>query len=250
MDPSHAYRAQRFGQKPGPERDAVIVERALELSINGDVFTVLMHTPGMERELAIGLLLNEGLLKAGELPDVKFSEGKGQDHVDVVMDIDPSKVINKRSLLSATSCGICGTRELNIPKGDKLGDAAFDTAQVQNMYTALSDGQDLFKTTGGCHAAALFSPSGQLISLAEDAGRHNATDKAIGAAALSGRLPQAHYLLLSGRVSYELVSKAFKARIPVVCSVSAATSMAVDFALEWGITLLVFCRGERSTRLA
>ena len=253
MDALHGYRTVRFqDDRTSEQTEHVLVERPLQVLLNGTPFTVLMHTPGWERELVLGLLLNEGLIQASQLPDIEFNTGANSlDRIAINLPgLNPKDVANKRALLSATSCGICGTRELEIPSGEALESAVISAEVLPSLHAQMRAHQPLFDQTGGSHAAALFDAGGNLLVLAEDAGRHNATDKAIGRLLDRGVLSKAHYLALSGRVSYELISKAFRARIPVVASVSAPTSMAVDFALEWGIALLAFCREGRFTRFA
>lgn len=253
MDALHGYRTVRFqDDRTSDQTEHVLVERPLQVLLNDTPFTVLMHTPGWERELALGLLLNEGLIQAGQLPEIEFHTSVDSlDRIAVNLPgLNPKDVANKRALLSATSCGICGTRELEIPAGEALESAVISAEVLPSLHAQMRAHQPLFDQTGGSHAAALFDAGGNLLVLAEDAGRHNATDKAIGRLLDRGVLSKAHYLALSGRVSYELISKAFRARIPVVASVSAPTSMAVDFALEWGIALLAFCREGRFTRFA
>ncbi|MGB0137995.1 MAG: formate dehydrogenase accessory sulfurtransferase FdhD [Flavobacteriales bacterium] len=253
MEALHGYRTVRFARgHTSDQTEQVLIERPLQVVLNGTPFTVLMHTPGWERELVLGLLLNEGLIHANQIPEIQFNtDSESLDRIAVTLPgLNPNDVANKRALLSATSCGICGTRELDIPEGDALESAGLSPDLLPSLHAQMRAHQPLFDQTGGSHAAALFDAGGNLLVLAEDAGRHNATDKAIGRLLDRGVLSKAHYLALSGRVSYELISKAFRARIPVVASVSAPTSMAVDFALEWGIALLAFCREGRFTRFA
>lgn len=210
-----------------------------------------MQTPGSEVELVTGLLTGEGMIKRNHAPqiDVVHETNGYISHVDVELPgLDMESVINKRSLLSAAACGICGTRELEMIQGEKLDDQSQAlSSSVLSMFAEMSKGQTAFQESGGSHAAALFSLEGKLLTLKEDVGRHNAVDKVVGDLSIKGELNQAHFLVVSGRISYEIVAKCFKARIPVLAAVSAPSSLAVDFAKELGITLLAFCRENRFT---
>lgn len=210
-----------------------------------------MQTPGSEVELVTGLLTGEGMIKRGEAPtvDIVHKTNGYVSHVNVdIPNLDMETVINKRSLLSAAACGICGTRELEMVQGEKLDDKSKAlSSSVLALFTEMSKGQTAFQESGGSHGAALFSLEGKLLTLKEDVGRHNAVDKVVGDLSIQGELNQAHFLVVSGRISYEIVAKCFKARVPVLAAVSAPSSLAVDFAKELGITLLAFCRDNRFT---
>lgn len=210
-----------------------------------------MQTPGSEVELVTGLLTGEGMIERNHAPQIEIiHETNGfVSHVNVELPgLDMESVINKRSLLSAAACGICGTRELEMIQGEKLDDQSQAlSSSVLSMFAEMSKGQTAFQESGGSHAAALFTLEGQLLTLKEDVGRHNAVDKVVGDLSIKGELNRAHFLVVSGRISYEIVAKCFKARIPVLAAVSAPSSLAVDFAKELGITLLAFCRENRFT---
>jgi FdhD protein len=156
----------------------------------------------------------------------------------------------ERHFMTSSACGICGKASLDalelrgcpvVPPGP-----AVDPAVLPRLPDALRERQGLFESTGGLHAAGLFTTGGELVALREDVGRHNAVDKLIGWALLDGRLPLSdHLLMVSGRSSYEILQKALAAGIPVVCAVSAPSSLAVDLARRFGMTLVGFLRGQR-----
>lgn len=210
-----------------------------------------MQTPGNEVELVTGLLVGEGIIRRDVVPRIQEIHKTGDyiSHVNVdIPGLDMAKIINKRSLLSAAACGICGTRELEMIQGEKLDNQSKAlSSSVLALFNEMSLGQTAFMESGGSHAASLFSLEGQMLTLKEDVGRHNAVDKVVGDLVIQGTLDQAHFLVVSGRISYEIVAKCFKARTPVLAAVSAPSSLAVDFAKELGITLLAFCRENRFT---
>jgi len=235
--------------------DALTVEHPLSVSINGETFTLTMQTPGNEQELVRGLLFTEGIYKkkntALDIQTIETSEQGFVSKVNVVVDekeLDHSQ-LNKRNLLSVASCGICGKTELVLPAGKQLqiNTSTLALQDVQSMFEEMQKVQTAFLTSGGCHAASAFSNDKKMMTMQEDIGRHNAVDKVIGSLLMKNALSDAQYLLVSGRVSYEIVSKCFIAGIPFLLAVSAPSSLAVDFAKELGITLLGFCREDRAT---
>ena len=153
-------------------------------------------------------------------------------------------------MLSVSSCGICGKKELKDLKveGKKLNfSAQFSSSIIQEMFNKMKSFQLVFEKTGGSHAASIFDNKQNLLSLKEDLGRHNAVDKVIGDLLIKNNLKKANFLLVSGRVSYEIVSKAFIAKIPVIIAISACSSLSVDFAKEFGICLIGFTRDDKMT---
>ncbi len=234
--------------------DALTVEHPLSVSINDEPFTLTMQTPGHEFDLVRGLLFTEGVYKkkSGQLIiDVKEESETGFiSKVNVVIpesDLDKSQ-LNKRNLLSVASCGICGKTELTFPDTAEIKSTAqLNMSFISDMFHTMSAAQTAFMQSGGCHAAATFDREHEMLTIKEDIGRHNAVDKVIGHLLNNSELKNATYLLVSGRVSYEIVSKAFMAGIPFLMAVSAPSSLAVDFAKELGITLLGFCREDRAT---
>ncbi len=235
--------------------ESLAVEEALEIRINGEPYTVIMRTPGMELELVHGLLYLEDVYRNPShlQPTVNERNNLGyirSINVNVEAQYLGSGYLSGRSLLSVSSCGICGKKELSdiAVQGSMLQTSSIlDSTSIFRMFKAMERVQSNFKRTGGCHAAAAFNLQGKLLSSAEDIGRHNAVDKVVGRLLLDDNLKKAKILLVSGRVSYEIVSKAFGAKIPVLAAVSAPSSLAVDYAKELGITLCGFTRGERTT---
>ena len=155
--------------------------------------------------------------------------------------------MNKRTLLSVSLCGICGKQKIEdiSVSGKKLKPKiSFDTTKLKSMFEEMQQLQNTFLVSGGSHAAALFNKEYQIIALKEDIGRHNAVDKTIGQLLNTNSLNKVSCMLVSGRVSYEIISKAFIAKIPIVVAVSACSTLAVDFAKEFGICLIGFSRGS------
>ncbi|MAR68699.1 MAG: formate dehydrogenase family accessory protein FdhD [Crocinitomicaceae bacterium] len=237
-------------------KDHLMVEEALQININQEPFTVIMQSPGDELDLARGLLYAEDIaIKDNDKYDFQLGERNELGHITTV-NVQANETDlgtgykNSRSLLSVSSCGICGKRELGdlAVSGEKISTQTKITlVKLQHMFAKMQEQQGVFALTGGSHAAALFTESEELLALKEDVGRHNAVDKVIGSTLLNNSLSKAHYLLVSGRVSYEIVTKAFVAKTPILAAVSAPSSLAVDYAKELGITLFGFCRDGRAT---
>jgi FdhD protein len=239
-----------------PVNDYLTVEEAMAITINGKSFTVTMRTPGDELELVRGLLYSEDIYRNKEVnPEVLEMEKNEMGYISKVHLQIPVESLgngykNSRSLLSVSSCGICGKQELI----DIVPEAQIDTGklkiglpEITKMYAILEKGQVQFEKSGGIHAAAIFNKQHEILSLKEDIGRHNAVDKAIGDLLLAKNIKRAEFMLVSGRVSYEIITKAFAARIPFLAAVSAPSSLAVDYAKELGITLMGFCREKKFT---
>jgi FdhD protein len=215
---------------------------------------VTMRTPGHEAELATGFLLTEGLIAgASDVVGIEVADpgthSQPDDEVVVRLarDLDPG-TIGSRNFVATASCGICGKASLDqvevrcapIPDGPVV-----TPALLLALPGRLREGQAVFGATGGLHASALFDPSGELVALREDVGRHNALDKLVGSRLLAGELPlHDRVLLVSGRASFELVQKAAVAGIPVLAAVSAPSDLAVQAADRLGVTLVGFLRGE------
>ncbi len=234
--------------------DSLVVEAPLQININEKAYTVVMRTPGNDTELVRGLLFAEDIYK-NNLP-LQTTILEKDNHIPKVINIMISKddlgagYLNKRTLLSVSSCGICGKQQLEDldVSGEKLSDAAlFSSENTRMMFDVFRQQQKTFHQTGGSHAAGVFDENYQLLTLKEDIGRHNAVDKCVGDLLNKGKLKQGSFLLVSGRVSYEIVSKAFLAKIPVIVAVSACSSMAVDYAKELGICLIGFTREHKMT---
>ena len=236
--------------------DSLTVEDALSISINGEKFMVTMRTPGDERELVRGLLYSEDIYRKREPRlDIKTAETDERGYISKLDITIPNQYLgdgykNSRSLLSVSSCGICGKQDLvEIVNEDQIiqEDLHIGLSEINEMYAIMEKSQHQFAQSGGVHAAAIFDKNRKMLAIKEDIGRLNAVDKAIGSLLLDSTLKQAEFLLVSGRVSYEIVTKAFAARIPFLAAVSAPSSLAVDYSKELGITLMGFCRTSKFT---
>jgi len=251
------YQGEKFDvEGVDPVVDALTVEEALQININGKPFTMSMRTPGADNELIRGLLHSEAIITSTRFHPKPILQKKNEEGIVTVVDLEiPEAYLglgysNSRSLLSVSSCGICGKTELGEQafKGEAIeASAQFPTESFTEMFAQMNHGQYDFKQSGGTHAVALFDANGSLLVVREDIGRHNAVDKAIGWLLLQGRMDEAKAMTVSGRISYEITIKAFKAGIPFLAAVSAPSSLAVDYAKEFGITLLGFCREGRAT---
>lgn len=236
--------------------DALTIEEALQININNKPFTVSMRTPGDDINLVRGMLHSEGIIKnASYIPELILKKENNDGIITIVELSIPKKELgegysNSRSLLSVSSCGICGRTELGDMSflGKTIDDTVkIDVSLLETAFEKMNALQSDFRKSGGTHAAAAFNISGTILCSMEDIGRHNAVDKVIGKLVLSNKLDSASILTVSGRVSYEIVIKCFKARIPFLAAVSAPSSLAVDYAKELGITLFAFCRDGRAT---
>lgn len=240
---------------PGQERadDDVAVEAPLEVRLNGQPFSVIMRTPGADRELALGFLFTERILRhRHELKAVTI--GERGDCVDVELVSTRDAVVagaraERRQVTMTSACGMCGRRSLDSLTVDAPPcpvEWSVEARIISSLPVVLQGVQSAFAQTGGLHAAALFDREGRLESSAEDVGRHNAVDKLLGRVLEAGQLPRSDSLLMvSGRSSFEIVQKAWLGGIPLVAAVSAPSSMAVDLAREAGMTLLGFVRPGR-----
>lgn len=234
--------------------DFVVVEAPLQININNEPYTVVMRTPGDDVDLIRGLLFAEDIYKGRKNLNIKIIENTDANFSVVNIDIPKKELgkgyLNKRTLLSVSSCGICGAQTLDAIKksGDKLiSDLKISSENIEEMFEGMNKQQHVFNDTGASHAAAIFDSKHQLLSIKEDIGRHNAVDKSVGDLLKAHQLKNAKYLLVSGRVSYEIVCKAFIAKIPTIIAVSGCSSLAIDFCKEFGIHLLGFARGQNHT---
>jgi FdhD protein len=215
---------------------------------------VTMRTPGHEAELAAGFLLTEGLVTGREdIASIEVADPVTNANPDdevlvrLARPLDPDAV-SSRNFVATASCGICGKASLDqvqvrcapIPPGPVV-----TPETLLALPDRLREGQAVFGFTGGLHASGLFTPAGELVALREDVGRHNALDKLVGGRLLAGELPlHDRILLVSGRVSFELVQKAAVAGIPILAAVSAPSDLAVEAAERLGVTLVGFLRGD------
>jgi FdhD protein len=243
----------------GHRADMLAVEEPLEIRIGGKPLTVTMRTPGDDIDLAAGFLFCEGLAGPENLRQIRMCD---ENVADVTLEPGapyapqsqrlpwPQEAPQaRRNFLTTSACGVCGKESIDAIRVKSRYDVTADDVKVSpGVLTSLPDrlraAQKVFASTGGLHAAGLFTPDGTLLVLREDVGRHNAVDKIVGWALRDGRLPLAgHVLLVSGRASFELVQKAYMAGIPVLAAVSAPSSLAVGLAEEAGLTLVGFLRG-------
>ena len=246
----------------GARADLLAVEEPLEIRIGGQPLTVTMRTPGDDLDLAAGFLFTEGLLTPGiDLRQIRMCDENVADAtLEVADQPSPAEVARatdarraqknaQRNFLTTSACGVCGKESIDAIAVRSRYDLTADRVQVTPEVLAslpdrLREAQRVFASTGGLHAAGLFTADGTLAVLREDVGRHNAVDKVIGWALRAGQLPASgHILMVSGRASFELVQKAAVAGIPVLAAVSAPSSLAADLAEETGMTLVGFLRG-------
>jgi FdhD protein len=240
-----------------PLQDEVAIEEPIEIRIGGTSISITMRTPGDDFELAAGFLFTERIVSERfDLESIVYGHGPDKRPSPNVVDVAlrPGKTVDlarlQRHFYAASSCGVCGKASICAVRVRGLRRPAEDVrispALLAVLPAVLRNRQEAFDRTGGLHAAALFDASGALIDVREDVGRHNAVDKVIGRALLDGRLPLSRQILfVSGRGAFEIVQKALVAGVPVVASVSAPSSLAVELAREYGLTLIGFIRGQR-----
>jgi FdhD protein len=239
------------------KEDFLAAEEPLEIRIGEDPLSVTMRTPGHDLELAAGFLLTEGLIqRRAQIVALEADAGiAAENRGNVVLaklapEAAPDFEKMRRHFFAASSCGICGKASIDSVRARTLvapnPDFLLDPEVLVRLPEKLRESQAVFGRTGGLHAAALFDGAGELLVLREDIGRHNAVDKVIGWALLEERVPLGNTMLLvSGRGGFEIVQKAIVAGLPVVASVSAPSSLAVQLARELGQTLIGFLRGRR-----
>ncbi len=243
--------------------DALATEEPMEMRlVSGGArrtIAVTMRTPGADFELAAGFLYGEGVISSPEdisrisyCVDADVDAEQRYNIVNVELrggrDYDPRPL--ERHFYTTSACGVCGKASLEqlelrgcpvIPPGPEISPQT-----IYSLPQKLREAQGLFEATGGLHAAALFDAEGELVALREDVGRHNATDKLFGWALLEGRLPLSdHIVMVSGRSSFEILQKCLAAGVPIVCAISAPSSLAVEVARRFDITLVGFLRGRR-----
>lgn len=266
LRPGSKTRARVRVVSDGQERrrgDYLATEEPLEIRLVAGGATerlaVTMRTPGNDFELAAGFLHGEGIVTDPQAlrgisycTDPELDAAQQYNVVNVRLDgaAMPDLRGLERHFYTSSACGVCGKASLDAIeiRGCPLPSPGprVDAEVIYGLPDKLREAQGLFESTGGLHAAGLFTPEGELECLREDVGRHNAVDKLVGWALLDGRLPLAdRILLVSGRASYEIMQKALAAGVPMVCAVSAPSSLAVDVAERFGMTLAGFVRGRR-----
>jgi FdhD protein len=250
-------------EKRTEQQDRVAVEEPLEIQLSAATaagsaaksISITMRTPGDDRELALGFLLTEGVIQSADQVASVMHTGPAAENglqntirVELQADVDVALDKLERHFYTTSSCGVCGKASLDalhVSGLQSLGQHA--TAFSHDVIVALPDRvraqQPLFAATGGLHAAAVFTADGEIVIVKEDVGRHNATDKVIGALLTSGQLPGNSFgLLVSGRASFELMQKALVAEIPFLAAVGAPSSLAVETARKFDMTLVGFLR--------
>jgi len=254
---SHRARVLRYGEDDGVRvDDQLAAEEPMEIRISGTPLTVMMRTPGHERELAFGFFFGEGIIrKAADVASMQTIPNGEHPDLENVIDVDLAPGAPgvdrrwQRNFLAASSCGLCGVSSIEAihESAPPLPDdgLAIDRDIIYGLDARLRSEQAIFARTGGLHAAGLFTVTGDLVAVREDIGRHNAVDKIVGHAVERQLLPlDRHILMVSGRTSFEIVQKALQARIPVLVAVSAPSSLARDLAQASNQTLIGFLRGR------
>lgn len=241
--------------------DYLATEEPLQIRLDNPKHTlaITMRTPGADFDLAAGFLYSEGVInKREDIEKINYCLDRDleteQRYNIVNISLKPGSLTNlpslQRHFFTTSACGVCGKaniESLQLKGYPKITSNLVITSQIiYNLSDKLRQAQGIFTATGGLHAAALFNNEGQLLKLREDVGRHNALDKLIGSAFLTDELPLNNSIVMvSGRSSFELVQKCIVAGVPILCSVSAPSSLAVSLAREFELTLIGFLRGER-----
>src|ERR1700728_2243808 len=243
--------------------DLLAAEEPLGIRVDGTALTMTMRTRGDDVELAAGFLVGEAIVRGrDDIAAMKVCDGTTCGHLDhsddeigniVEISLAPGIEVTpaaRRAFMTTSACGVCGKTSINdicvLPRAPLSADSTvFEPAVIASLPDRLREAQRVFSSTGGLHAAGLFTPAGELLIAREDVGRHNAVDKIVGWAVLQDKLPLAGCaLLVSGRASFELVQKAVLAGIPLLAAVSAPSSLAAELAEEAGLTLVGFLRGQ------
>ncbi|MFV0389333.1 MAG: formate dehydrogenase accessory sulfurtransferase FdhD [Pyrinomonadaceae bacterium] len=246
------------------EIDSVAVEEPLEIRVGFHkphefehrALSITMRTPGHDFELAVGFLFTEGIIQSeSEIDKILYCVPDGAPQNTVRLDLVPGVQIDfaklDRHFYTTSSCGVCGKRSIDAlstgaQRIDITGLTSIPSSVIQSLPEKLTQMQNVFDETGGLHAAGLFNADGTPLMIREDVGRHNALDKLIGAQVLQGEhILHDKILFLSGRTSFELLQKAVMAQIPVVAAVSAPSSLAIEAAKEFGVTLIGFVREDK-----
>ena len=228
----------------------LLAEEPLSIRVQGNPYTVVMRTPGDEIAHVAGFCLGEGIVDSAD--DFKTLAFCDEDVNVVTVTLTPERsqmvpeILDRRGFISQTSCGICGKELISDLRQatTRVGGEPVSYSNVATALETLSDHQPLRQASRACHAAALHSEKGELLAIAEDVGRHNALDKAVGKLFLDKKLGETRFLVLSSRISYEMVQKAARAGIAIIAAVSRPTALAVELADDLGITLASLAKGE------
>jgi FdhD protein len=257
LTPMRKVTVTRVGRgTPAAREDVAAAEEPLDIRLQGQSFAIVMRTPGDDRALAAGFLFSERVIRrSADIGAVEHCRHPDQTKTHHVVNVflrgdaatEALKHLDqRRRVVANSSCGVCGRASIEELRSDippLTAQSRVDAAVISALPGALRRQQATFDETGGLHGAGLFDPSGALIASAEDVGRHNAVDKIVGAMLLEDRVPlPPAILMVSGRVSFEIVQKAWLAGVPVLAAVSAPTSLAIELAREAGITLIGFVR--------
>ncbi len=254
---SRQIRIRRFedNQLTGAETDFVAIEEPLEIRIRGKAIAITMRTPGHDIELVAGFISTEGIIKErSEILEIAHCEDdKANDERNIVnVFLHPAVKIDleefNRHFLTNSSCGICGKATIESVQTlfpPITSNISVTTPCLNSFPDKLRKAQKAFHETGGLHAAALFTSEGSMMCIREDVGRHNAVDKIIGHSFLAEKNLSTLILMVSGRVSFEIMQKALAHKIPIVAAISAPTSLAVEFATENNQALVGFMRNNK-----
>ena len=261
--PTRAVRVTRLGRgDPREEDDRVAIEEPLEIRIAGDTIAITMRTPGHDRELVLGFLWAEGIIEStDDVLGLAHCGRTGDEGRENTLDVTPAPHVKipdhapaeRRGTIVTSACGVCGRKTIDdlLARFRRVDAAAFEPGPVVDAMARLRERQPVFAATGGTHAASLVARDGHVLATHEDVGRHNAVDKVIGARIRARAMPLTGCaLLVSGRASFEIVQKAMAAAIPIVASVSAPSSLAIELARAAGITLFGFVRDGSAVRYA
>jgi FdhD protein len=239
-----------MGETSSVRSDALAVEEPLEIRANLQAITTTMRTPGHDLELTLGWLLGEGIISSFEDLMGLELDANEENVMQVRLRDGLETDLEPRQFSSGSACGICGKTSLEQihARGLKrMTDSMQVSARVlYGLPDALREVQTTFESTGGLHAAALFTLEGELLAMREDVGRHNAVDKLVGSSRLKNLPLDQSVMLVSGRVGFEIAQKCVAARVPILAAVGAPSSLAVDLALEFNLSLVGFLRGERA----
>ncbi len=242
------YRIVQDGSAIGLTSDKVVVERPITIMVNGVGSFTILCTPTDLMALAVGFVFTEGII-SGMDDVISISSDPSIPDVIAIVTEDQSTPSTNRNLVVTSSCGLCGVR--NIEELMTRASQCSDSLKIRREDLAvvlknMESKQHLFDHTGGVHAAGIFSPDGEIVAFAEDIGRHNTMDKAIGKCILEGRPTEGLGFVLSGRVSFEMVAKAARAGVGLIVAVSAPSSLALEAADKLNVTVCGFARGGRA----
>jgi FdhD protein len=233
--------------------DWVVVEEPLEIRIDGESLAVIMRTPGHDLELAAGFCLTEGVVRSIDAIGTIRQCGTENDEKQNVVEVSLAPGVTfdhqrlRRNLMSSAACGLCGKASIEAlatHASPLVTDLRVSREVLESLPDRLLAAQESFGRTGALHASGLFAADGRLRVCREDVGRHNAVDKVVGRSALDGSPTDDAILMVSGRTSFEILQKAAVARIPVVCAISGPTTLAIETARAFNITLVNFLRGS------